>query len=63
MSENKLCVADKDLQAIGLKLVEFAPTAETVDVYVYANTVWLRASFKDGTSRTADVPLLKEVDG
>lgn len=63
MNENKLNITDKEIQSIGLKLVEASPTAEMVDIYVYKNNVYIHASFADGTNRNADVPLLKEVDG
>lgn len=59
---DKLNITNKELQAIGLKLVEVAPSAEIVDVYIYNYTVNIRASYKDGSSRWADVPLLKEVN-
>ena len=62
MSENKLNITDKEIQSIGLKLVEASPTAEIVDIYIYNNNVYLRATFTDGTCRAADVPLLKEVN-
>lgn len=59
--DKNLNITNKELQAIGLRLVEVAPSAEIVDVYIYGNTVNIRASYKDGSSRWADVPLLKEV--
>ena len=63
MNEIKLNISDKDIQTIGLKLVEAAPKASTVMLWVSGDMVYLKASFEDGTGRDADVPLLKEVDG
>ena len=63
MSENKLSITDKDLQEIGLKLVEAAPTAKTVMVWVSGDKVYLTSTYNDGSGRDADVPLLKEVNG
>lgn len=56
-------LTDKELQTLGLKLVEAAPDAETIQVWIINNNVEVSAHYPDGTMRRHDAPLPKEVDG
>lgn len=55
-------ITDKELQQIGLRLVEAVPAATFLELTVVNKSVYLRARYTDDTSRTRDVPLLKEVE-
>ena len=60
MKEIKL--NDKELQKIGLRLIEAAPDAKYIELTIAADHVYLKTRYKDDTARENQVPLLKEVE-
>lgn len=55
-------ISDKELQQLGLRLVEAAPEAPFLELTVVNKSVYFKARYKDESSREHSVPLLKEVE-
>lgn len=55
-------ISDKELQQIGLRLVEAAPEAKHIELTIVGDNVYLKTRYLDGTARENQVPLLKEVE-
>lgn len=57
-----ITISDKELQQIGLRLVEAAPEAKYIELTIMGDNVYLKTRYKDDTARENQVPLLREVE-